>query len=421
MTVTESSGAGSYLQLFDHSVRADPYPLYEKMRAAGALRLPDSPIVLLTRHADCTTVLRDPRASSQNSMPKLRFALTPPGAVVPTNLIAPRHNPSFLFLDAPDHTRLRRLVQKAFTPRVVAELAPRIARFVDETLDRAAATGGFDAVEDLGYPLPITVICELLGVPLDDEPQLRRLSASLARLLDPAAPTEAGFGVDLADMITAREELDDYFDRLTAQRRRDPGPDLLTQLIAAEDEGDKLTHGELIATCGLLLIAGHETTVNLISNTVLALLRRPEILAALRENAELAPHVIEESLRFDPPVQLMPRVALEPMRFGDTEVAAGEVVMAIIAAANRDPDVFPDPGRFDTTRDNRHLSFGLGAHFCLGAPLARLEARIAITKFAQRVRSPRLVADPPEYRMHVNLRGPSSLPIEFDGIIAATD
>ncbi|WP_307817304.1 cytochrome P450 [Nocardia acididurans] len=419
MTVTDSSGAGSYFQLFDHSVRADPYPLYERMRAAGALRLPGAPIVLLTRHADCTAALRDPRASSQNSMPRLRFALTPEGVEVPTNLVAPRHNPSFLFLDAPDHTRLRRLVQKAFTPRVVAELAPRITRFVDEAFDRAAETGRFDAVEDLGYPLPITVICELLGVPLEDEPLLRRLSAALARLLDPAAPTEAGFGVDLADMITAREELDDYFDRLAAQRRHDPGPDLLTQLIAAEDAGDTLSHSELIATCGLLLIAGHETTVNLISNTILALSRRGDVLAELRENPGLATQVIEETLRYDPPVQMMPRVALETMQFGETKVDAGEVLMVIIAAANRDPETFAEPGRFDIARDNRHVSFGLGAHFCLGAPLARLEARIAVTRFAQRMREPRLVADPPVYRMHVNLRGPAALPIEFDGVQAS--
>ncbi|WP_067537443.1 cytochrome P450 [Nocardia crassostreae] len=417
MTVSEPTGAHAYTQLFDPAVRADPYPLYEKLRAEGPIRLPGTPIVLLTGHADCTALLRDAQASVQNSMPRLRLGLIPPGTPLPpgsARMLAPRQNPSFLFLDPPDHTRLRRLVQKAFTPRVVAGLAPRITRFVDQVLDRATATGGFDAVEDLGYPLPITVICELLGVPLDDQPRLRRLSGALARLLDPVAPTAESLGPDLAEMVTAREELDGYFDRLTVERRANPGPDLLTQLIAAEDAGDKLTHNELIATCGLLLIAGHETTVNLIANTLLALLRHPDLHTALAADPDIAPAVVEESLRHDPPVQLLPRIAAAPMRFGETAVAAGEVVIAVIAAANRDPDVFPDPTRFDLTRDNRHLSFGLGAHFCLGAPLARLEARIAITRFAHRIRAPRLLTDPPRYRPHVNLRGPATLPIEFD-------
>ncbi|MFC9993750.1 cytochrome P450 [Nocardia sp. NPDC127526] len=423
MTASEPTGAHAYTQLFDPAVRPDPYPLYEKLRGEGPFRLPGTPITLLTRHSDCTALLRDPHSSVRQSMPALRLGLIPPGTPLPAagaRMLAPRQNPSFLFLDPPDHTRLRRLVQKAFTPRVVAELAPRITRFVDRVLDRAAGTGSFDAVEDLGYPLPITVICELLGVPLDDEPQLRRLSAALARLLDPVAPTADSFGPDLAEMVTAREELDAYFDRLTAQRRAHPGPDLLTQLIAAEDAGDKLTHNELIATCGLLLIAGHETTVNLIANSLLALLRHPRLHTTLAADPALAPAIIEESLRYDPPVQLLPRIATTPMRFGDTRVDAGEVAIAIIAAANRDPEVFPDPTTFDPTRDNRHLSFGLGAHFCLGAPLARLEARIAVTRFAQRVQAPRLLADPPRYRPHINLRGPAALPIEFEGVLPSS-
>ncbi|MEV6360366.1 cytochrome P450 [Nocardia asteroides] len=413
MTVIESRDAGSYFQFFDYSMLADPYPLYENMRAEGALRLPNAPIVLLTRHADCAAVLKDSRFSVQGAIPRLWAALTP-DAILPANLIASRHNPSFLFLDPPDHTRLRRLVQKAFTPRVVAELAPRISRFVDQTLDQAAATGTFDAVENLGYPLPITVICELLGVPLDDEPHLRRLSAALAGVLDPAEPE---FKTKLADMVGAREEFNTYIDKLISKRRHNPGPDLLTQLITAEDAGEKLGRDELIATCMLLLIAGHETTVNLISNTILTLVRRPELLGALRENIDLAPQVIEESLRFESPVLFRTRVAIESMQLGDTEIQAGDVVIAIIAAANRDPDVFPDPARFDITRDNRHMSFGLGEHFCLGAPLARLESRIAVTKFAQRVCGARLRVDPPQYRKQGSLRGPSTLPIEFEEII----
>ncbi|WP_067709133.1 cytochrome P450 [Nocardia yamanashiensis] len=422
MTTTEPTGA--YLQLFEQGTRPDPYPLYEQLRDHGPLRLPGAPIVLIARHTDCHTLLRDPRSRVEMSMPKLRFGFlaatgnTPDPGGTPARMLAPRSNPSFLFLDPPDHTRLRRLVQKAFTPRVIARLEPRITAFTDQVYDRLAGSDRFDLVETLAYPLPITVICELLGIPLDDEPQLRRLSAQLARLLDPAAPNHPGFGNDLAEMISAREELDDYFDRLAAARRGEPGPDLLSQLIAAEDAGDKLTHEELISTCGLLLIAGHETTVNLISNTVLALLRRPELMDALRADPALAGAVVEETLRYDPPVQLVPRIAGEDMRIGGTDIAAGEVVIALLAAANRDPDVFPEPANFELERENRHLSFGLGTHFCLGAPLARLETRIAIARFAQRVRGARLISDPPVYRPHVNLRGPASLPIEFDTITA---
>ncbi|MEV6773646.1 cytochrome P450 [Nocardia sp. NPDC051030] len=423
MTIAEPSGATLYSQLFDPEVRPDPYPLYEQLRARGPVRLPGTPFVLLTRHADCAALLRDPRASVEHAAPKLRFGFLPSGATAPVSPAEqpalkppPRTNPSFLFLDPPDHTRLRRLVQKAFTPHVIAELAPRITEFVDGVLDRSAALGAFDAVEDLGYPLPITVICWLLDIPVRDIPDLRRLSSGLASLLDPAAPNHPGFGADLAQMVTARAELDAYFAHLAADRRNHPGPDLLTHLITAEDAGDQLTHEELISTCGLLLMARHETTVNLISNTLLALLRRPELLAAVREDPELEPIALEESLRYDPPVQLIPRVASTDMRIGDTDLTKGEVIIGILAAANRDPEVFPDPAAFDLHRENRHLSFGLGTHFCLGAPLARLESRIAISRFAQRVRNPRLLVDPPPYRPQVNLRGPASLPIEFDAI-----
>jgi cytochrome P450 len=210
--------------------------------------------------------------------------------------------------------------------------------------------------------------------------------------------------------------LNDYFEELARHRRGNPGPDLLSELIAAEDAGDKLTHDELISTCALLLIAGHETTVNLISNAVLALLRHPDHLTAVRTDPGLAAGVIEETLRYDPPVQLMPRVAAADLRIGDMDIERGDLVIMLIAAAQRDPAVFADPDRFDPTRDTRHLAFGLGAHFCLGAPLARLEGRVAVTRFAQRVRSPKCTVDPPPYRAHVNLRGPAAIPLDFAGI-----
>jgi cytochrome P450 len=253
-------------------------------------------------------------------------------------------------------------------------------------------------------------------VPLADEAQLSRWSTLLARTLDPTSRHAAEFRADPQELQCAGTELSRYFEQLTEQRRATPGPDLLSELIAAEDAGDMLSHAELISTCALLLIAGHETTVNLIANGLLALLRRPDELAALRANPERAQGVVEETLRFDPPVQLIPRIAADDLTVGGMDVARGDLVVMLIAAAQRDPAVFADPDRFDPTRDNRHLAFGLGAHFCLGAPLARLEARVALSRFAQRVTASRLVSDPPVYREHVNLRGPAHLPVEFASI-----
>ncbi|MFX0577683.1 cytochrome P450 [Nocardia nepalensis] len=414
MTETPSD-ADAYLRLLDPAVRPDPYPLFAQLRAGGPFRISTAPIIVLSRHADCAAMLRDPRASVDRAL-----ATRPMGSMPihgrDADDGAAQGKPSFLFLDPPDHTRLRRLVSTAFTPRMVARLEPRITELVDAALDRVADTGGLDAVEDFAYPLPVAVICELLGVPLEDEPLLRRWSALLARTLDPAPRATAEFNADPGELERAGNELYDYFEQLTAQRRARPGDDLLSRLIAAEDSGDMLDHDELITTCALLLIAGHETTVNLIANGVLALLRNPNVLSTLRAVPGLASAVVEETLRYDPPAQLVPRIAAADLRIGGIDIGAGDFVVMLLAAANRDPDVFADPDRFDPYRDNRHLAFGLGGHFCLGAPLARLEGRIALEHFARRVRSPLLRVDPPPYRDHVNLRGPAALPIEFSGI-----
>ncbi|WP_225728737.1 MULTISPECIES: cytochrome P450 [unclassified Nocardia] len=406
-TTDEPIGIADYLSLIDPANRPDPYPLLARMRAAGPFRLGSAPVVVFPGYADCATVLRHPDARVDRRLSAFELSQFPDPRTGDDE-----RGPAFLFRDPPDHTRLRRLVAKAFTPRVVQTMEPRITALVDGILDRVSGTE-FDVVAELAYPLPVTVICELLGVPLEDEARLGRWSALMSRKLDPASRSTAEFAADPAAVDQASDELYEYFEELTVRRRADPGPDLLSELIAAEEAGDKLSHDELISTCGLLLIAGHETTVNLIGNAVLALLRNPEQLAALRADPALAAAVVEETLRYDPPVQLAPRIAAADLRIGDFPVRRGEVMIMLLAAAQRDPRLNPDPDHFDPRRDIRHLAFGAGAHFCLGAPLARLEARVALTRFALRVRQPRLLLDPPPYRDHVTLRGPAALPVGF--------
>ncbi|MFI6865851.1 cytochrome P450 [Nocardia sp. NPDC050406] len=399
-------------RIMDPAVRADPYPVLARIRELGVARLGPSTVVV-SSYADCAALLRDSEASVER-----RNAAIPMGEMPIHDVVGERAGElagvaHFLFRDPPDHTRLRRLVSAAFSPAVVRRLGPRIQTIVDDAFDRATAAGSLDIVADLAYPLPITVICELLGVPLDDEPRLREWSALVSRTLDPTSSSTAAYRPDAGKLVRANNELHDYFDRLAHTRRATPGPDLLSALIAVEDSGDTLTHEELIATCGLLLLAGHETTVNLIANAVLALLRHPRHLDTLRADPGFVSKIVEETLRYDPPVQLVPRIAREAITLGDDQIARGDLVIALLAAANRDPAAFPDPDVFDPDRDTRHLAFGLGPHFCLGAPLARQEAQLALTRFAQRVTDARLSVDPPPYREHVNLRGPARLPLAY--------
>jgi cytochrome P450 len=363
----------------------------------------DGMLVVAARHRDLSAILRHPHASSERN----RSPLAPTGA--------PSGSLSFLSLDPPDHTRLRRLVSSAFTPRVVAGLRPRVTEVVDALFARVADQGRMDVIDDLAYPLPVQIISEMLGVPTEDHEQFRGWSALLARALDPqfADPDPQR----LAEAETARAEFDRYFSGLIAKRRTHPREDLLSLLVHAESSGDKLTEEELLATCVLLLVAGHETTTNLIANAVLALLRHPEQLEALRARPELVDGCTEETLRYDPPVQLTTRVARGALPVGDVEVPDGGMVLMLIAAANRDPDVFDDPGRFDITRKpGGHLAFAAGIHFCLGAGLARLESAVALDAFARRVIEPRLLGAAVEYKANFNLRGPARLDVGFDAV-----
>jgi len=392
---------------FDPVFRTDPYPVYKRLREENPVHPGPIGGLVLTRHADCLRVLRHPAASSDERNGELFKALDAAGEI-DHDL---SDNRPFLFLDPPDHTRLRRLVSKAFTPRTVERLRPRVQALVDELLDAVVPTGSIELIEDLAYPLPVQVISEMLGVPPEDHERFKGWSKDLARGLDPdfILPPDV-----LEQRNRAVEAFSEYFLELIAERRRSPRDDLLSALVAAEDEGDRLTEQELLSTCTLLLVAGHETTVNLIANGTLALLRHPDQLERLRDDPSVSRSAVEELLRYDPPVQLTGRVALEDIELGDATVEAGTFALLLLASANRDPDAFPDPDRVDLGRtDNHHLAFGFGTHFCLGAPLARLEGEIALTTLVRRCPDLALATDELRYKENLILRGLEALPISF--------
>jgi pimeloyl-[acyl-carrier protein] synthase len=388
-------------------VHEDPYPLYHRLRAEDPVHRSPLGFWVLTRHADVLAVLRDPRMS-RDPRRSQRVEQLRASAELDELLAAEEAAPSMLFVDPPDHTRLRTLVNKAFTPGAVERLRPRVEAIVAELLDRVAGAGAMDVVEDLAYPLPVTVICELFGVPEADRDRFRAWSRGLVHLLDPLVASDA-----LERALRARLALRGYLRELIAERRAHPTGDLLTALIAAEDEGHQLSEAELVSMCLLLLVAGHETTVNLIANGLLALVRDPGARARLQADPALAGSAVEELLRYDSPVQFTSRHALTDLDIGGRHIHAGETVVAVLGAANRDPAQFPDPDRLDLARKpNRHLAFGGGIHFCLGAPLARMEAGIAIPALLARLPGLEL-AGPPVRRDTVTLRGLASLPVTF--------
>jgi cytochrome P450 len=389
-------------------VHKDPYPLYHQLRSEDPVHRSSLGFWVLTRHADVLAVLRDPRMSRDPRRSE-RMELLRASAEVDELLSEEEAAPSMLFVDPPDHTRLRALVSKAFTPGAVERLRPRVEAIVSELLDRVAGAGRMDVVEDLAYPLPVTVICELFGVPEADRDRFRAWSRELVRLLDPLVAADA-----LERALQARLALRGYLRDLIATRRAQPTGDLLSALIASEDQGSQLSESELVSMCVLLLVAGHETTVNLIANGTLALVRHPETRAGMEADAALPGSAVEELLRYDSPVQFTSRHALADLEIGGRRVRAGETVIAVLGAANRDPAQFPDPDRLDLTRaPNRHIAFGGGIHFCLGAPLARVEARIAISAMLERLPGMELGPEPPVRRDTVTLRGLSSLPVSF--------
>lgn len=382
----------------------DPYPTYRRLREEDPVHQSPLGFWVLTRYEDVVSSLRDPRMVKEPiaAFVAARFGLPAP----PTGM-----GLSMLDRDPPDHTRLRGLVSKAFTPRVIEQLRPHIQGIVNRLLDKVEGEPGMDLIEQFAYPLPVIVICEMLGVPVADHERFKGWGLDIARGLDAILlPTDSPVA---ERSMHARHALAAYFRELIAERRAAPRDDMLSGLIAAEEAGDKLTEDELLATCILLLVAGHETTVNLIGNGTLALLRHPEQRKRLQEDPGLITTAVEELLRFDGPVQRTARIPSEDVTFGGKTIGKGEMVMPFIGAADRDPRQFPDPDRLDLGRtDNRHIAFGWGIHFCIGAPLARVEGQIAINTLLKR--QPKLaLAATPQHRQSLTLRGLTTLPVAF--------
>ena len=406
MTKTTADPQALLLQLLDPSNRANPYPAYDQIRASGPLQLPGIGLTVFSSYDHCDQVLRHPFSASDRLKSTAAQREIAEGADP-----RPMGTPGFLFLDPPDHTRLRKLVSKAFAPKVVKALEPDITALVDGLLDKAAAAGRFDVIADLAHPLPVAVICRLLGVPIEDEPQFSRASAVLARALDPIYTFTGEATESFDEFMQAGLWLRQYLRDLIARRRSDPGEDLMSGLIHVEESGDQLTEEEIVATCNLLLVAGHETTVNLIANAILAMLRHPRQWAALGADPARVSAVVEETLRYDPPVQLMARIAADDMTIGGTTVPKGDVMMLLLAAAHHDPTAIDRPGEFDPDRETiRHLGFGKGPHFCLGAPLARLEAAVALSAITASLPNARMDGEP-RYKPNLTLRGMASLPV----------
>jgi cytochrome P450 len=398
-------------ELYDEDFRVDPYAVFAQMREHDPVFCQpgmdgSTPIWFVTRHDDVATVLLDDERFVRDP----RLALTDEQLAedaVPPAIAA--INDNMLNRDGDDHRRLRRLVTKAFTPKIVEQLRPRIQEIADELIDTAEARGSMDLSSDYAFPLPITVIAELLGVPHEDQDRFRDWSDAM---VTPAVGPEAleRFFGQMGEFV---EYLTDFF----AARRAEPRADLVSALLAARDAEDALSEEELFGTVILLIVAGHETTVGLIGNAVLSLLERPEQLALLRGDPSLIPAAVEELLRYEGPVErALNRWAATDVELGGHTIRRGELVIAILNSADRDPDRFPEPDRLDVTReDTRHLAFGRGSHYCLGAPLARLEAEIAIETLFRRLPGLRLAVprEQLEWRPTPGFRRVVSLPVAW--------
>jgi cytochrome P450 len=387
----------------------NPYPHYERLRSTDPMHLTPLGMFVASRHAEASLVLRDKRFGKDFvERSKRRY-----GPKIMEEPVFRSMSHWMLQQDPPDHTRLRGLVVKAFTARRVEDMRPRIQQVVDETLDRVVPRGHMDLIEDFAFRLPVTIICDMLGIPEEHREVFYTGSRDGGRILDPVPMTPA----EIAQGNSANLMAQMYFQQLFELRRKSPGDDLTTQLVQAEEDGSKLSNDELTANIILLFGAGHETTVNLIGNGLLALHRNPEQLALLKANPELITNAIEEFLRYDSSVQLSGRVALEDIDdLGGKKIPKGETVLCLLGSANRDPAVYPDrPDRLDITRPNvRPLSFGGGIHFCLGAQLARIEAEIAISTLLRRLPDLRLDdAENAEWRPTFVLRGLKRLPASW--------
>jgi cytochrome P450 len=387
---------------------ADPYPFYHRLRATDPMHLTPLGFHVASRHGDIATILRDKRFGKD-------FAGRMSRRYGPQILEEPVYRSMrhwMLQQDPPDHTRLRALVVRAFTARRVEDMRPRIQQVVDEIIDRVESRGRMDLIADFAFRLPVTVICDMLGIPAEDREIFFTSSRSGGRLLDPVPLSRAEIEQHNASNLAAAE----YFHGLFELRRREPGDDLTTQLVQAEEHGSKLSNEELTANIILLFGAGHETTVNLIGNGLLALHRNPDQLRLLKGDPSLMANAIEELLRYDSSVQVTGRTTLEDVdEIGGIPLEKGQSVVCLLGSANRDPAIYPDPDRLDITRrDVRPLSFGGGIHYCVGAQLARIEGEIAIATLLRRLPKLRIDdVDHPDWRQTFVLRGLNKLPASW--------
>lgn len=408
-------------QVKDFSNRADPYPLFAELRATPVSRQEDGTedgTWVAATHAAIASLLHDPRVSSDTLPPADRPRTGNPLVdllVKPLrDRITDRHRP-FIFRDPPDHDRLRAAVMGQFSRERVQAMRARSDRLVADILDGKRDARAIDVVDDLAYPLPVTVICELFGVPREDEPKFHGWASQLATALEPDSLSDDAVR---ADNSRTFDEIAAYMGDLIREKRRHPQDDMLSGLADARaPEAVRMGDYDLISTAILMLVAGHETTVNLITNGLLTLLRAPAELARLRADPGRAPRVVEELLRYEPPVQFRTRTTLAPIAIAGVTIPEGADLLLLLASGNRDGTVFPDPDTFDPDRTGtRHLGFGGSLHYCVGAPLARFEAEAALTALARRLKAPRLIDDPPPYRPGAALRGPRHLRVAIEGI-----
>ena len=401
----------SLSHLLRPEVRADPYPFYRALRAEDPVHW-DEPMGfwVLTRYDDVATAFNDPRFSRAQGLMG-GFKRLPEAEQRIAEPVYHAYAQSMPYTDPPYHTRLRGLVNKAFTPRVVERMRPYVQQVVDDLLDAAEAKGEMDVIRDLAYPLPLIVIAVMLGFPIEERQQLKKWSDDSFAVLGIVRHSPEL----MEGAARSMAELSAYITALSKDRRLQPKEDLLSALVTVVDEGERLTQDELIANVAVLLAAGHETTSNLIGNGVLALLRHPDQLHKLRADPSLAAATVEEVMRYDNPVQIVYRSAAEEVEMGGKRLAKGQLVNMLLGAANRDPEHFSDPDRFDLGRDEgKHVGFGLGIHFCIGAPLARLEGQIAFTTLLRRFPNLRLATDALEWQEHPTFRGVKSLPVVFE-------
>ncbi|MEU4040236.1 cytochrome P450 [Streptomyces collinus] len=408
-------------QALRYANRANPYPFYEKLRKTPVAQQPDGTYVVST-YREIVTLLHDPRVSSDPRKCPAPAAAQAEGSAEPIREVLTE--PNIITCDPPEHDRDRQMMMQHFvgpppSPHLISDQEPEIRRLVDGLLDDMKGKNRIDAVDDFAYPLPVTVICKVLGVPLEDEPRFHQWIETALDALDfgPEAASEEIQSRQAAGR-QAVQEFGQFAAELLDRYAQQPGPGMLSALVNEDGPEGRMSKGVLTSNALLLIFAGHETTVNLIAHSVLTLLRHPDALEKLRRRPELIVPAVEELLRFESSVQFWhTRSALEDIDIAGTTIPKGAPIFLAYGSANRDPERFTDPDELDLERpDNQHLGFSQGIHFCFGAPLARLEVQVAVGEFVRRVENPRLVDDPPPYRHNQIFRGPRHVLVDIDGI-----